>query len=228
MEKAQLAHDNSQTLITKRLVHAAEVAYTESGDSGTDLTRLSRPSDGYMDEVHTWRDQYGADLVALFTRVEDTGGLGYLLSNKNGLPTHGFSITRVQQASWTYTHIHEMGHNMGCHHHKAQMTQPGPTVWSNWSANTWSAGWRWVGDNSVRYCSILTYENGQYFADGQTHTRVAQFTCPNILYQGVPTGHAADGDNARTLREIKHVVAAYRPTSPVPPCAPTGSRVVFE
>lgn len=210
MERAQLANDNSQTLITKRLVHSAEVSYTESGDSSMDLSRLRNPSDGHMDEVHTWRDQYGADLVALFTRVDDTGGIGYLLNDKNGLPSYGFSITRVQQASWTYTHVHEMGHNMGCHHHKQQNTQPGPTVWGNWTENTWSAGWRWVGNDDVRYCSIMTYENGAYFPDGQTHSRVAHFACPNIQYQGVPTGHAADGDNARTLREIKHVVAAYR------------------
>ena len=76
MAKAQLALDNSNTLINMRLVHSAQVAYTESGSYSTDLDRLTSTSDGYMDEVHTWRDQYGADLVAIFTHENVTGGVG--------------------------------------------------------------------------------------------------------------------------------------------------------
>jgi hypothetical protein len=49
-----------------------------------------------------------------------------------------------------------------------------------------------------------------FFADGITHTRVPYFSNPSINYLGLPTGDAVDGDNARTLREIKSVVAAYR------------------
>lgn len=204
MEKAHLVLDNSNTIATMRLVYTQEVSYTESGSSSTDLTRLRNTGDGYLDEVHEWRDAYGADLVAMFTKVEDTGGIGYLLNSTSGRPDIAFSITRVQQAGWTYTHIHEMGHNMGLHHHKEQTVQPGPGLYS------YSAGWRWTGTDSGRYCSVMTYENGAYFADGLNHTRVAYYSNPDIIYQGVPAGHAADGDNARNIREIKHVIAAYR------------------
>lgn len=210
MSRAQTAHDNSGTLISMPLVHAAEVSYTESGSSNTDLSRLQDTSDGYMDEVHTWRDNYAADFVALFTQVDDTGGLGYLLNTKNGLPAWAFSISRVQQVGWTYTLVHEIGHNMGAHHHKQQTVQPGPTSFYDWSTNTWSAGWRWTGNDSGKYCSIMTYESGTYFSDGVTHTRVAHFSNPNINYQGQPTGHATDGDNVRTFNLLKHIFAAYR------------------
>jgi hypothetical protein len=235
MGRAQLGLDNSQTLLTMSLVHSAEVNYVESGSSNTDLDRLTfhagydpwnRDPDRYMDEVQTWRDQYGADLVAIFALVSDTGGLGWLLSSSAGRPHFGFSLTRVQQAATGYTHIHEMGHNMGCHHHKGQNVQPGPGLFS------YSAGWRWIGTNSVRYCSIMTYSSGSYFPDGQTHTQVAYFSNPNVLHQGVSTGHSADGDNSRTIREVKHAVAAYRekcgtPSSiTVPTSSATGSYTV--
>lgn len=210
MEKAQLALDNSGTYMDFALVHSAEVDYVESGSSSTDLTRLRTTDDGYMEEVHAWRDDYAADLVALFAEVADVGGVGYLLNNRDGDPDFGFSLTRVQQASSTYTHAHEMGHNMGLHHHNEQTVQPGPTSWFNWPENTWSAGWRWVGTDDRRYCSVMTYGPGSYFPDGQWHTVVAHFSNPDINHEGVPSGHATDGDNARTLREIKHVVAAYR------------------
>jgi hypothetical protein len=208
MQRAQLALDNSDTALTVNLVYSAEVSYTESGNSQTDLNRLTSTGDGYMDQVHTWRDQYGADLVALFAKVEDTGGISWVLRSPSGEPMYGFSLTRVQQASWTYTHIHEMGHNMGCHHRKDQSVQPGPGLFS------YSAGWRWIGNDSGLYCSVMSYEDGGY-------TRVAYFSNPSILYQGVPTGDAVDGDNARTLREIKHVIAGYRSTSHSPPATPT-------
>ncbi len=135
MSRAQASMDNSGIPITFRLIHSAQVTYTESGTSLTDLDRLQRTSDGHMDEVHTWRTQYGADIVSLLTTANDTGGLGYLLNSTSGWPTYAFNLTRVQQAASSYTLVHEAGHNMGAHHHKGQTTQPGPGLYN------YSAGW---------------------------------------------------------------------------------------
>ena len=204
--KAQLACDNSQTYITMRLVHAAEVSYTETDDPGLDLDRLTWTSDGNMDNVHTLRTTYGADLVVLLESTEITGGIGWLLESASGDPSHGFSISRVQQASWSYTTIHEIGHNMGAHHHKLQNYQEGPGLYS------YSAGWRWTYNTSY-YCSVMTYAEGIYFEDGITHTRVAYFSDPAISLNGVPTGDSTDANNALTLRQVKHTIAAYQATA---------------
>jgi hypothetical protein len=201
MQLGQLGMDNSQTGIILRLVYSGVVNYTESGSSVTDLSRLTNTGDGYMDQVHTWRDTYGADLVHLFTKVEDTGGLGWLLQSPSGDPAHAFCLGRIQQVSWTTTTVHEWGHNMGCHHRKDQPTQPGPGLFS------YSAGWRWVGSDTLKYCSIMSYQDA---FGGIAPTQVEYFSNPNVLYQGTPTGHPVDGDNARTLREIKTVISDYR------------------
>jgi hypothetical protein len=206
MATAQLCLTNSQTVVTMRLVYSSQVTYTESGNSNTDLDRLRITNDGHMDIVHTWRNTYGADLVQLFTTAG--GGIGYLLSNSAGNPAYAFSIAGVSTAT-AYTPIHEMGHNMGCHHHKQQNYQPGPGLWS------YSAGWRWVGTNSLRYCDLMTYESGTYFPDGYTHSRVPHFSNPVVNFAGVATGDYTDGDNAWTIQNIKHVIAAYRSTSTV-------------
>lgn len=202
MERAQLALDDSDTFVTMTLVHSAQVDYTESGSSSTDLNRLTFTTDGYMDQVHSWRYTYKADLVGFFAKVDDTGGLGWGLNLTSGEPGYGFSLSRVQQVGWTYTLIHELGHNMGCDHRKDQVDQHGPGLFS------YSAGWRWIGANNGKYCSVMSYEEDGY-------GRVGYFSNPNVLYQGVATGDAADGDNARTIRDVKHVIAAYR--------EPTGS-----
>ncbi len=206
MGKAQLVLDNSNTMLTLTLVYSGEINYTESGTPSTDLRRLTNPGDGYMDSVHVLRNQYGADLVSLFANLSGTGGSAWLLKSLAGEPDDGFSLIRVQQAANFYTYIHEIGHNLGCHHHKEQNYQPGP----NTSLGAYTAGWRWVGNDAKNYCSVMSYEDGQYFADGLTHRQVPYFSNPNIYHQGKPTGNAAGGDNARIIRATKFAVASYR------------------
>ncbi len=217
MNKANTALDNTGIGTNMHLAYSGEVNYTESGDSGTDLSRLTYKDDGYADEVHTLRDQYGADLVAMYLDLDDTGGRGWLLKNTSGSPSYAFSLTRVQQASWTYTTIHEWGHNMGCHHRIDQTTQPGPGLFS------YSAGWRWIGSNGNRYCSVMSYEDGDY-------SRVGYFSNPEVYYYDIATGDYVDGDNAKTISEIKDVIAGYREslTRPIFPDITGDGRIDFE
>ncbi|MFP3458052.1 hypothetical protein R0J89_17560, partial [Psychrobacter sp. SIMBA_152] len=49
----------------------SQINYTEAANSSTDLNRLAAKNDGYMDEAHTLRDQFGADVVIL---VNDVNG----------------------------------------------------------------------------------------------------------------------------------------------------------
>ncbi len=198
MQRAQEASENSNAQVVFRLVKSAETDYVESGSYTTDLLLLQVLEDGSMDEVHGWRDDYGADLVVLFEKINDVGGAAYQLADADGEPESAFAIVRVQQAHTAYTHAHEMGHLMGCGHRK---DHDGPGLFS------YSAGWRWIATNSTRYCSVMSYPDAW---EGQPVYTVGHFSNPDILYLGGYTGHAADGDNARTLREIKDVVAGYR------------------
>lgn len=221
MANANLASSNSGLGITFNLVHSYEVNYTEVTASD-DLDALTNNGDGIIDDVHTNRNLYSADMVPMFTLENFTGGLGWLLNNKYGADDIAFCINRVQQASWSYTMIHEMGHNMGAHHHKDQITQAGPTSWTNWAENTWSAGWRWTADLTNYYCDLMTYSGSGDFADGHSSTRIAYFSSPNFTDHGQATGDAVYGDNARTLKEVKHYVAQYKDATTQLYCAAKG------
>jgi hypothetical protein len=217
MQKANISHTNSDTQVYLNLVHSAQTTYTESGDDETDLNRLTNISDGYMDEVHSLRDAYGADLVCLFSDTATVGGIGWLLTEPGGRADHAFCLAWSGQTDTGYTLVHEWGHNMGCSHSKTQAVQPWST---SYRLRSYSAGWQWNDTKSSYdgYCTVMTYED--FDDDGiREYTRVGYFSNPSISYTGNstnPTGHASDGDNARAIREMKAVYAAYR-SPPIPP-----------
>ncbi len=201
--------NNSNVGVNLRLVSTRQVSYTESGNFGTDLNRLAGQNNGHMDAVHTWRNQDGADLVTLFIhRPENVpipggpgvqAGLGNALYDPRGRPDQAFSVVEV---FWydDETQIHELGHNMGAGHHKHQ-TSPGPQLFS------YSAGWRYqVGGQW--YNTVMAYDIGSEYSRpedgaGINSTTVPFFSTPLLSHGGVPRGHAAHGDNARTIRETK-------------------------
>jgi peptidyl-Asp metalloendopeptidase len=99
-----------------RLVHVAETAYTESGSLSTDLQALQGTTDGQMDEVHTLRDQYGADLVGLWVLNSDSCGRAFVMKNIGpAFADSAFNVTR-RVCAWGWAFAHELGHNMGALH----------------------------------------------------------------------------------------------------------------
>lgn len=211
MELSQSVLDNSNTLSSLQLVHSEQVNYSELNDD-RDLNHLTEIQDGMMDEVHILGDAYGADVVVLLEEIEYVGGITWLLNTPSGLPDLAFSVNRVQQASWTPAMIHEIGHIMGCSHHKMQNDQAGPGLYD------YSAGWRWTDNVGDVFCTIMTYEEGRYFEDGMSAIKLPYFSNPDLLFQGTPTGHSTEADNARTIRQTKSVVASYRNNTLEPPC----------
>jgi len=107
-----------------RLVYAGEVTYSDSGDMVRDLNRLTNLSDGYLDEVHTLRDQYGADLVSLYVQSGQYGGIAWIGPSAS----YGFSVCKRNTPAWVLSH--ETGHNMGCMHDRANSGQQGAYPYS--------------------------------------------------------------------------------------------------
>jgi hypothetical protein len=179
--------------ITQRisLVKTLLVYYAESYAASTDLNRLRKTSDDYLDEVHSVRDSYGADIVTLLVkRMDDACGIGYLLEqdNQSYFDQLAFNVVDIDCGSLTYAH--ELGHNMGAHHDTGETTDPG------W--DSYSHGYR---DNTNNFRTIMAYG---------TETRIGYFSDDAELYGGKATGSAADEDNVRTLDETRTVVANFR------------------
>jgi N-acetylneuraminic acid mutarotase len=194
--------DNSHAHTSIRLVHIAKVDY-EDWSSPDVLLRLTDPNDGYMDEVHRWRVTYGADLVVLLGPGGGGGGQAWLLTDTSGAPSLGFSL--AGGISPGYAFIHEVGHNMGCHHSRCQASAAAP---ASGGLFVYSTGWRWKETDGKGYCDVMTYPAAD-------ELQVPIFSNPDILWEGTPCGSydlndpCAPADNARTIREIKNVIAGY-------------------
>ncbi|MCF8083469.1 MAG: hypothetical protein K9M96_10255 [Deltaproteobacteria bacterium] len=203
--KMNQATTNSNVDLIFHLVHAAQVNYNYSGNLQTDLYALQAGT-GNLSVVHDWRDTYAADLVAMLV---DTGsaygwiGQGYLLTTMSGSPAYGFTVNSIRSVDIKHTMTHEIGHNLGAHHSKDQVDDPGP----NSALNTYSAGWYFTGTNTVDYHTIMAYNSD---GNGTFYQSAPLFSTPLITYQGTAAGDADDGDNARTIRETMGVVSNYR------------------
>ena len=197
------------------LVDRSELSYAETGDSRRDLGRLLDPSDGHLDEVHTLRDEVGADLVHLIVgEADDICGKAY----RPGV----FGLT--VQGCGGRTFAHELGHNMGLRHDRyAQLNSDSE---SGRGPVTPDPAFGYVNQRafasgalpSSRWRSIMAYntqcDDADFFC-----SRPLRFSNPRQRYNGdplgVPFGSGGSGvtgpaDAAAVLNATGPAVALWR------------------
>lgn len=183
---------NSQVDVAVRLVHAAEIEYVESGRLETDLARLRAENDGYLDDAHTLRDRFGADLVTLLVADGNDGGRAYQPDDASSpMPGYGFGIVQQRYAADDYIFAHEIAHNLGAGH----------TLGAD------------AEEHRIPFAHDLNLQAGPQrvgtiLADGPHIPFVSN---PDLAWRGVSIG-SAEADNARAIRNLAPAVASYRPT----------------
>ena len=199
---ANLCYRNSQVNLLIRLVHMEEVAYTPTGLLGTDLDRLKNTSDGYMDSIHSARDQYGADLVALLSTESDSGGLASTMSYPSlSFESSGFNVNVWDQiAAPNYTLAHEIGHNMGCLHN----VEDASNVSENYVFSAFCYGKRWTS-NGQGYRTVMSYDSNP----SSYPNKVPYFSNPEVTYMDIPTGDIT-ANNAMVLSSTSPYVSNFR------------------
>ena len=210
------AYIDSQVNIVLRLVHTAQVGYSDTTANNTALDALTNGTDPTLANVGALRDQYGADLVALLRPFNNTVhiscGNGWLNGNdqqavslfarygyavvSDGTDTGG-SNSLCSDLSLT----HELGHNMGSAHDRAHTSYSG--------AYLYSYGY----GIAERFGTIMSYISPE----------VGKFSSPNLTCSssGDACGTAND-DNVRSLNNTRVDVADFRATTIVD----TNSRLI--
>jgi hypothetical protein len=199
------AYYNSGVLPRLRLVYTYVSSYVESGDFNTDLNRLTSTADGYLDEIHTLRNTYKADMVSMIIENGQYCGLGWIG------PYSSYAFTTVNRgcAVSNLSFAHELGHNFGALHDPYVDPSTSPYAYGHGYAVPIEK-WR----------TVMAYNN-VCAAAGTSCTRLAYFSNPNKLYGSTPMGTVATSDNTRVINVGAAIVANFRQESSILP--PPGS-----
>lgn len=204
---ANVTYENSGVALRLRLVHMSKIEYVEGGN---DLGRLYGTADGHMDQVHQWRNQYNADLVALIagTPVAARNYCGIAqLPMAMPAPGQAFSITEALCIN-DITFAHEVGHNMGKAHDRAN---------GFGAVHTYAYGYQDQPTGPGDYgdwVTVMAYSDGgacpPVYVPGVCPA-VAYWSDKDATYAGKPRGSITWGeDNVRSLNETAYAIANYR------------------
>jgi len=185
-----------------RLVHSyLDSSYTETSDNTLTtfvdaLNHIKDPSDGFMDDVHSKRTEFGADLVALI--IGDDAYCGYAYIGPS--ITLMFSVTSYNCATGYFSFGHEIGHNLGCYHDRGSTDEC--------NNNDYRYGWR---DEQAQFRTIMAYNcvTGQCDNNpGGGCNRIQRFSTPNFSYNDKPLGNSFN-DCARRINEVSATVEGF-------------------
>jgi uncharacterized protein (TIGR03437 family) len=211
------AFTDSAVNIQFRLAHAVEVTYDDTTSSmgySTALSSVRSSSDGKMDEVHSLRDKYGADLVTLWVNPplpssgSFTVGLAYMLtSSPSNFAGYAFSVVNQAYAGGSSASFpHEAGHNLGLNHDPDN---------GGSSGGLYSYGRGYQQESlDPKFFTIMAYASGCSGCGP-----LNQFSNPGVSYQSVPTGVDNSIDAARALNQVATFAAAWRGTTSTPTCS---------
>ena len=213
VSESNLCFINSKVNCSIRLVHVVEVEYNETQNPSLDLNRSVDQADGYLDDLHSLRDQYGADLVTLLVSKGDgsLGGIAKSMAYPSlDFESSGFNVVVMDQiGAPNYSLLHEIGHNMGCLHNREDAMNRGipETDPSNNSVfKAFNYGKRWLVDGEG-YRTIMSYDTEGSLTYSN---RIPHFSNPNIEYQGISTGNIDSEDNAQVLNTTAPYVSNFR------------------
>ena len=114
-----------------RLVHAyREDSFVENWQGGKQMfdyaiEALTETHDGIMDDVHSKRDFYGADIVSMyaFDHTFQYCGMAWQGDNEPVPESEMFSVVDFRCATSRYTLIHEIAHNLGAWHDRGTLNE---------------------------------------------------------------------------------------------------------
>ncbi len=165
--------------------------YEETDSMSTSLSALKNIDDGDMDEIHGIRESVGADMVMLVSDAHDYCGIAYVDTQL----TSTFSVTSNSCMS-SYTPIHELGHNFGAMHDRANGSNSRYSFGYGLQNTIYEPYWR----------SVMAYP-----CSGLSCPRIPYFSTPAITYNDIPLGDPETYDNARVLRVRAAEIAGYFP-----------------
>jgi hypothetical protein len=194
------AYANAGITTRMRLVHLEEAPYAETGNITTDRNRLSTNGDGYLDQVHTRRNQFGADIVALL--VQNGGGYCGIAQAIMASQSTAFHVTARGCATGYYSFGHETGHLQGMRHDTYVDSGTTPYTYGHGYVHT-------GGTAAQRWRTVMAYDD-RCTSLGYNCTRLQYFSNHLNTYNGAAMGVFATARNYQVANNTDLTVANFR------------------
>lgn len=198
VEETNQSYINSNINHKVELAYIAAVSYTE-GDFTTDLNNFAGGSDGYMDEIHSLRNLYSADVCVFIVNNSVYCGLAKTIYTDNN-PAQAFCEVHYNCATGNYSFAHEIGHLQGARHDTYVDNSTSPFAYGHGYVKV-SGRWR----------TIMAY-NTECVNNGTSCTRLQYFSNPNINspIDGTPMGTTSTNNVAYVLNSTTGKMKNYR------------------
>ncbi len=219
---------NSDIALKMRFVGFQEIGNNSATSDDQILNSMNENEYPGVD-IHALQNQYGADLVALMEEYTfDGGGLGNRPGYLGGSPNAGHSVNRVQQLYFTYTLMHEIGHNFGNGHGRTQQSN---SAGQNGGMFEFSTGHALIGSNDSAYVSVMHYST---LSDGSEAIEIPWYSNPRLEYLSTPLGSTSEesdggpSNNALSMSITKDWIASYRLPVVDPPAMSVNTTEIAE
>lgn len=184
------SYANSGVQISLQLAGLYTTTYAESGSFSTDLSRFRGTSDGYMDSIHSLRNQNAADVAMIVLNNSSSCGLASAIG---ATASTAFASVAQSCATGYYSFAHEIGHLQSARHDPSNDPTNSPYAYGHGYQSPTKA-WRSVmGYNCSPSCPRINY-----------------WSNPLKTYGGQAMGTAARSDNARVLNNTRGTISSFR------------------
>lgn len=194
VDETNTSYVNSGVTINMVRVHTAQVTYNESGRSFSQhVASLRGTTDGSMDNVHTLRNTYAADVVVLVVNDSEACGVA---STIKATATTAFAVAHYTCITGYYSFGHEVGHLQGARH----------DLFVDGTLTPYAYGHGFI-PSTKNWRTIMAYGN-----NCSNCTRIQWWSNPLKTYPatGQVMGTTTREDNARVLNTTAATVAAFR------------------